>query len=486
MKIVLFGMNGSYSHTCLALRCLRTSLEKAGYLPEIVEANLRDRRDEVLQRLYEKRADVYGFSCYIWNINEMKAIAAGLKALLPASIIVFGGPEVSYENEWVKDLDFIDTVVCGEGERAICEICAALEKGEPLPPLFSGEKGEVMGDEGILYRDGDYNSGEMLYYESSRGCPYNCAYCLSSAEQGVRKKSVEQTLADLLEFEKLKKDIKIIKFVDRTFNCDRARANKIWEALIDERYTKNYHFEICASLLDEESFEILSRLPVGKVQLEIGLQSTNKTTLSEVSRHIDSAQVINAVKRLRELGNMHIHLDLIAGLPYENYESFKRSFNDAYFCCDMLQLGFLKLLRGTALRRNAEKYGIVYSPEPPYAVLQTADISRDELYRLSQIADLLDRYYSSGKFSLCLDFAVKKAKSPFGFYDGLLDYMTETEKVGVRKLSQTDAFRTLYGYVCTYLDNEGKESFEELMHKDFAAHEARRMPLSVLVKKKEK
>ncbi len=480
MKILLFALNGSYSHTCLALRCLRNALERAGYAPKTVEANLRDRRDEVLQALYHERADVYSFSCYIWNISETVAIASDLKALLPDAKIIFGGPEVSYENEWLADEDFIDVIICGEGERAVCEVCSAVEKGESLPRVIFGERGEVMADEGILYRDGDYKSGEMLYYESSRGCPYKCAYCLSSAERGVRKKSVEQTLCDLLEFEKLEKDIKIIKFVDRTFNCDIARANKIWSALADESFTKNYHFEICASLLDEESFEVLSRLPKGKVQLEIGLQSTNAATLAEVSRHIDSAQVLSAVSRLREMGNMHIHLDLIAGLPYESYKRFGESFDSAYFCCDMLQLGFLKLLRGTELRKNAAKYGIVYSSNPPYTVLETADISRDELYRLSGIADLLDRYYSSGKFALCLDFAVKKAKSPFCFYEGLLDYISETEGRGVRKLSQTDAFRALYGYVKSYLGEADSSKFEELMHKDFSAHEARRMPLSVI------
>ena len=486
MKIVLFGLNGSYSHTCLALRCLRGALERGGYAPKIVEANLRDRRDEVLQSLYSEKADVYGFSCYIWNITEMTAIAADLKALLPRSKIVFGGPEVSFDAERFDRADFIECAVCGEGEGVIADLCSQIECGEPLPKMLNAPKADVMFDEGILYRDGDFKSGEMLYYESSRGCPYRCSYCLSSAECGVRAKSAEQTLADLLEFEKLENDIKVIKFVDRTFNCDRKRANKIWAALATPEYTKNYHFEICASLLDEESFEILSKLPKGKVQLEIGLQSTNPKTLAEVSRHIDSAQVIAATERLHKMGNMHIHLDLIAGLPYEGYESFKRSFNDAYFCCDMLQLGFLKLLHGTELRKNAEKYGIVYSKNPPYTVLETADISRDELYRLSQIADLLDRYYSSGKFSLCLDFAVKNSKSPFDFYEGLYDYMTETEGRGVRKLSQTDAFRVLYGYVRTFLGEPETAEFEALMHKDFSAHEARRLPLSVISTKNQK
>ena len=480
MNIALFGLNGSYSHTCLALRCLFGALEKAGYTPTVIEANLRDRRDAVLEALYNENADVYGFSCYIWNINEMLSLACDLKALLPHAGIIFGGPEVSFGTERFEGLDFVDCVVCGEGESVIAELCGMVSKGEKLPKIVKAPRAEVMNDEGILYRDGDYKSGEMLYYESSRGCPYNCSYCLSSAEQGVRKKSVEQTLADLLEFERLNADIKVIKFVDRTFNCDKSRANAIWRALADEKYTKKYHFEICASLLDEDSFEALARLPKGKVQLEIGLQSTNPRTLEEVSRHIDSAAVIKATQRLHQMGNMHIHLDLIAGLPYEGYESFKKSFNDAYFCCDMLQLGFLKLLYGTRLRRDADKYGIVYSQTPPYTVLKTADISRGELYRLSQISDLLDRYYSSGKFARCLDFAVRLSKSPFDFYEGLKNFIANNDGREIRKLSQTDAFRVLYGYVRGFMSKKDAEQFEALMHVDFSEHEARRMPLSVV------
>ena len=478
MKSVLFAMNGSYSQTGLSVRCLRAALEKSGYAPRIVEANLRDRRDEVLQRLYLERADVYGFSCYIWNLSEMLSLAEDLSALLPSARMIFGGPEVSFETERFRDMSFIHHIVCGEGERAMVGLCRSLEQGESADRILCGEPEDI--EDGILYREDDFREGDMLYYESSRGCPYSCAYCLSSVERGVRAKSVEQTLSELLEFEGLNKNIRVIKFVDRTFNFDKKRANAIWSALADEKYTKHYHFEICASLLDEDSFDVLAKLPRGKVQLEIGLQSTNPRTLAAVSRHIDPAQVIAATERLHDMGNMHVHLDLIAGLPHEDYESFKKSFNDAYHCCDMLQLGFLKLLPGTALRRNAADFGCVYSQKPPYTVLETDCISRDELYRLSQIADLLDRYYSSGKFSACLAFAVSKKSRPFDFYESLLEYLNVTDGRSIRKLSQTDAFRVLYGYVKTYLCEADVARFEELMHEDFAAHEARKLPLSVI------
>ncbi len=479
MKIVLFAMNGSYSHTGLAVRCLRAALEKAGFAPVILEVNLRDRREEVLQRLYDERADVYGFSCYIWNITEMLSLVEDLNALLPNARMVFGGPEVSFDTDRFDGMDWIHHIVCGEGEAAMVELCHAVSEGRGMPRLIQAQHQDLL-PEGILYRDGDYEAGEMLYYESSRGCPYGCAYCLSSAEKGVRAKSVEQTLSELADFERLEKNIKVIKFVDRTFNFDVSRANAIWNALADERYTKNYHFEICASLLNEESFEVLARLPKGKVQLEIGLQSTNPQTLASVSRHIDPQKVITAAERIHKMGNIHVHVDLIAGLPHEGYDSFKRSFNDAYHCCDMLQLGFLKLLHGTALRENAERFGCVFSTKPPYTVLKTDCMSRDELFRLTAIADLLDRYYSSGKFCGCLAFAVAREKSPFDFYEGLLDHLILHEGRGIRKLSQTDAFRVLYGYVKTFLDQAETNQFEKLMHEDFSAHEARRLPLSVV------
>lgn len=478
MKIVLFALNGSYAHTSLAVRCLRGPLERAGYDVVIIERSLRDRSDEVLQALYGEHAALYGFSAYIWNITEMLSLAEDLKALLPDARIVFGGPEVSYDTARFDTCSFIDSLVIGEGEDAMVTLADAVRDHRDLPGKIDGGIPDVMKDEGILYRDGDYTDSEMLYYESSRGCPYHCAYCLSSESTGIRAKSVEQTLCDLEHFETLGTKSRIIKFVDRTFNFHADRANRIWAALADERFTGHYHFEICASLLNEESFRVLSAMPKGKIQLEIGLQSTNPETLAEVSRHIDPKSVIEATRRIHDMGNIHVHLDLIAGLPYESYERFRQSFSDAYDCCDMLQLGFLKLLHGTRLRRDAEKYGYVYSAKPPYTILQTAWMSRDELFRLSEIADLLDRYYSSGSFARSLACAVPLAASPFDFYEGLLDTIKSHSGVSVRRLSQVDAFRYLYDYVCTLTDDTA--SFEACMHTDFASKETRRMPLSVI------
>ena len=474
MKIVLFGLNGSYSHTCLALRCLRAPLERAGYDVVICEYNLRDMNSAILSRLVGESADVYSFSCYIWNISSMLDIAADLKALLPDSKIVFGGPEVTFGCDRF-DFDFIDHIVRGEGEDAIVKICDAIKSGEHIDRIIEGGRPDVMKNEGILYREGDFEGGVMLYYESSRGCPYRCAYCLSSATEGVRAKSVEQTLCDLREFEKLDSKIKIIKFVDRTFNFDIKRANAIWRALLSDEFTKNYHFEICANLLNEESFEIFALMPKGKIQLEIGLQSTNPDTLDIISRHLDAQKIIDASKRVKALGNIHVHLDLIAGLPYEDMQSFKKSFDDAYFACDMLQLGFLKLLFGTELRRKADEYGYVASKKAPYTVLKSNWMGFEELSLLTEIADILDRYREGGGFESSLEYALEGIASPFDFYLGLHRFISERDGRSIRKISQNDAYALLYQYIALNYP-EKEETFSRLMHEDYSKKQVRKPP----------
>ena len=425
MKVVLFGLNGSYSHTCLALRCLRTPLEKAEYDVVICEYNLRDMNSTVLSHLVAERAEVYSFSCYIWNIASMLDIAADLKALLPESKIVFGGPEVSFGCERF-DFDFIDYIVRGEGEDAIVTICDAIKTGENIDRILDGGSPFVMNDEGILYREGDFESGTMLYYESSRGCPYRCAYCLSSVTGGVRAKSVEQTLTDLRAFETLDSKIKIIKFVDRTFNFDIKRANEIWRALLSDEYTKNYHFEVCANLLNEESFEIFAKMPKGKIQLEIGLQSTNKETLDTISRHLDAQKIISASARIKKLGNIHVHLDLIAGLPFEDFTTFQKSFNEVYSMKpEQLQLGFLKVLKGSKMWEMAAEYGIAYTEKPPYEVLFTNWITYDEILKLKQVEEMVEMYYNSNQFTYTLAMLEQEFETPFKLYEALADYYVE-------------------------------------------------------------
>ncbi len=474
MKIVLFAINGSFSHSNLAIRCLRDPLERAGFEVVLIEHTLRDRTAHILEHLYRENADIYGFSCYIWNIEPMLTLAETLKSLKPESRIVLGGPEVSYGLERFENMAWIDAIVRGEGEDAMLSLSQAIREGRDYPRI-SGETAVTFSDAGVHYREGE-ETGGILYYESSRGCPYSCAYCLSSATHGVRFKSVEQTLDELLTFETLHTNCKVIKFVDRTFNADVKRANAIWRALLDEKYTKSYHFEICATLLNEESFDILSRFPKGKVQLEIGLQSTNPQTLAASSRHIDAAKVIGAAKRIKDVGNVHVHLDLIAGLPYEDYASFARSFDDAYGSSDMLQLGFLKLLHGTELRARAEEYEYRSLPTPPYTVLQSKWITYSEMQRLTHIAEVLDRYLESGRFAHALWYLTPLMPSPFGFWEGLSIYLESHDTRPLQRISQPDAFRYLLEYAKEKMENVELSQLKQMLAADFAQHENKNPP----------
>ncbi len=475
MKVVLFAINGSFSHSNLAIRCLREPLERAGFEVVLIEHTLRDRTAHILEHLYREHADVYGFSCYIWNIEPMLTLAQTLKSLMPENRIVLGGPEVSYGIHRFENADWIDAIVRGEGEEAMLSLCQAIREGIDYPRISGGDA-VTFADAGVHYREGE-ETGGILYYESSRGCPYSCAYCLSSATHGVRFKSVEQTLDELLEFERIHTNCKVIKFVDRTFNADLKRANAIWRALLDEKYTKSYHFEICATLLDEESFDILSRFPKGKVQLEIGLQSTNTETLAASSRHIDAAKVIAAARRIRAVGNVHVHLDLIAGLPYEDYQSFARSFNDAYGSSDMLQLGFLKLLHGTELRARAEEYEYRSLPTPPYTVLQSKWITYAEMQRLTHIAEVLDRYLESGRFAHALWYLTPLMPSPFGFWEGLSIYLENRDTRPLQRISQSDAFRYLLEYTQEAIKNVNVCKLKEMLAADFMQHEHKNPPV---------
>ena len=359
MKIALCALNGSWSHTNLAIRCLRAPLVREGFEVVLCEHTLRDRTAHIIEGLAGECADVYGFSCYIWNIVPLLDIAHALHQIRPHAKIILGGPEVSFATERFATLDYIDAIVCGEGEEAMLEICQKIAQNQSFSRIISKNPLPYMRNEGILYQNGEH-TGEILYYESSRGCPFRCAYCLSSTDTHPRYKTVEQTIDDLKAFERLDGGCKIIKFVDRTFNFNIDRANQIWRALLSDTFSKHYHFEVCATLLNEESFEIFAQFPKGKIQLEIGLQSTHIPTLEASARHLSPEKTIATAKRIFEMGNIHVHLDLIAGLPYETYTRFAQSFDDAYGSCHMLQLGFLKLLHGTALREHKAQYGYAF------------------------------------------------------------------------------------------------------------------------------
>ena len=474
MKIALFALNASWSHAALSVRCLADALRAADLCDvRVIEGNLRDRTRSLLELLYNENADVYGFSCYIWNVTEQLALAQSLHALRPAARIVLGGPEVSFATERYENLTYIDHIITGEGEVALPALVRALERGEQPPRVIAGTPDPNFTARGIHY--GADTAQTLVYYESARGCPFSCAFCLSSASSGVRAKSAADTLDDLLEFERIPHPV-TVKLVDRTFNASPARAKAIWQGLLDKRYTKCYHFEVCADLLDEESFALLACFPAGKVRLEIGLQSTNARTLAAIGRRQTPSAVLAAAKRLMQAGNLHVHLDLIAGLPHEDYASFARSFDAAYDACHVLQLGFLKLLHGTRLRRDADKHGIVFEQEPPYTVLKTAALSFEELSRLHAISDLTERLRDSGRFPHTLAFFRTVIDSPFAFYEQLTDHIARADGRELHRIGQRDLFLLLSLFGKAILPEARHAALSEALRADFALSEARKPP----------
>ncbi|MBO5788692.1 MAG: DUF4080 domain-containing protein [Clostridia bacterium] len=474
MKIALCALNGSWSHTNLAIRCLRAPLVREGFEVVLCEHTLRDRTAHIIEGLAGECADVYGFSCYIWNIVPLLDIAHALHQIRPHAKIILGGPEVSFATERFATLDYIDAIVCGEGEEAMLEICQKIAQNQSFSRIISKNPLPYMRNEGILYQNGEH-TGEILYYESSRGCPFRCAYCLSSTDTHPRYKTVEQTIDDLKAFERLDGGCKIIKFVDRTFNFNIDRANQIWRALLSDTFSKHYHFEVCATLLNEESFEIFAQFPKGKIQLEIGLQSTHIPTLEASARHLSPEKTIATAKRIFEMGNIHVHLDLIAGLPYETYARFAQSFDDAYGSCHMLQLGFLKLLHGTALREHKEQYGYAFLQNPPYTVLQNNWMSYEDLQKLSHMAEVLDRYFESGRFAHTLWYLTPLMTSPFHFWEGLTTYIRTQDHRPLQRISQPDAYRYLLLYAKEALPVL-EDELREMLRADFREGEHKAPP----------
>ncbi len=473
---MLFALNGSYSHTNLAVRAIGACLEESGVETHIIEKSLKDTRLSVLESLVRERADIYGFSVYIWNVGEMMRFASELKVILPTCRIVFGGPEVSFEDEgFFEAHPYIDHIIAGEGEDAFASLCRSLAEEKSPPKLIMAYPYERFTEGGIFYdRIGDAPKG-LVYYESVRGCPFSCAYCLSSVHDGIRAKSAEKTCSDLLAFEQFD-GIRTVKLVDRTFNFDKNRAKTLWKALSSEAYTKEYHFEVSAALLDEESFSILAEAPKGKFRLEIGVQSTNPATVTAIDRRLDTEKTLDALRILHQKGNLHLHADLIAGLPYEDFETFSKSFDDVYGICDVLQLGFLKLLKGSKMRREAEKYGILYSPFPPYEVLKTDVLSFEDITRLHAIDALNDRFSNSGKFTYTFPYLPLASGSAFRFFDGLRAFCEETfHYQEISKLPQVEAFRLIFEYAKT-LPNIDMEMITQRLSLDFLLGETRRLP----------
>lgn len=440
MKIVLVAINAKYIHSNLAVYSLRAYA--AGFDCDIVikEYTINQYTENILADLYLERADLLAFSCYIWNIEIVKELVSDLSRLCPDLPIWLGGPEVSYDPEVVlKHHPGVTGIMLGEGEATFADL---------LQHYLEGKR-TLHEIRGIAYRDGtqirnngwrDYMqmdrlpfpyadmkefSHKIVYYETSRGCPFHCSYCLSSVDRMVRFRSMSLVEKELQFF--IDNEVRQVKFVDRTFNCNKAHAMSIWRYIRDhDKGITNFHFEIGADLLDEEELDLLAQLRPGLVQLEIGVQSTNDRTISEVSRSMDLDRLANAVRKLQNGRNMHLHLDLIAGLPYEDLKRFRQSFNEVFALRpDQLQLGFLKVLKGSRMYGDADQYDILYRDKAPYEVLRTRWLSYEDVLRLKQVEEMVEVYYNSHQFDCSVRYLLHAFTDSFAFFEALAGFYEE-------------------------------------------------------------
>ena len=400
---------------------------------QIAEYTINNSLEDILAGIYEKQPDVIAFSCYIWNWNMIQDIIVELHKLLPALPIWLGGPEVSYGGEEIlEQYPQVTGIMAGEGEETFAQLLQYYIKGEMelkdiaglvLRDCTTGPRELLsMSEIPFLYDNLADFTNRIIYYESQRGCPFQCSYCLSSIDKTVRLRDISVVKKELQFF--LDNHVKQVKFVDRTFNCNHHHAMEVWKYIHEnDNGVTNFHYEIAGDIINQEELDILRRMRPGLVQLEIGVQSTNEKTLKEIRRFMDIEKLKMVTREIRKAGNIHQHLDLIAGLPYEGYESFSHSFNEVYeLKPNQLQLGFLKVLKGSYMHEMAQEYGIVYTHKPPYEVLYTKWLSYEELRRLKKIEEVLELYYNSNQFTHTLPVLEKAFTSPFAMFEALADY----------------------------------------------------------------
>ncbi|HQA59626.1 MAG: B12-binding domain-containing radical SAM protein [Tepidanaerobacteraceae bacterium] len=472
MKTLLVGINAKYIHTNLAIRNIAAYLNDENII--IYEATINDRLDGILEDIMSYNADIIGFSCYLWNIEEVQYLAENIKKIKPETQIVLGGPEVSYEAEdLLKVKPQIDYVILGEGEERfgkLLKVFSGKMALEELDGIAYRSDGSVIVNppKGYVYLNripfsysGEDLEHKLVYYETSRGCYFRCAFCLSSLETDVRFADMEKVRQDFLRFAQM--GVKVVKLVDRSFNCNLPRALELLEVIRELPGSTVFHCEINPELVNEDFIKALEGLE-DRLQFEVGIQSTNTKTLREISRTPDVKRALEGIELLKTTG-IKLHVDLIAGLPHEDLESFGHSFDDVYSLYpEEIQLGFLKLLKGTRLRKDAHKYGIVYRSKPPYEILYNKDISYRELCILSGIARLLDKYYNTGRFRHSLNYLCSKFQRPFDLY---LSFYTFCKKRGLFKLrhSLTTQYDILFDFVQS-LDVD-KDLFGDILKFDF-------------------
>ena len=441
MRVLLIAVNAKYIHSNPAVYSLRAYAQAAlGDQPEvgieIAEYTINQNTENILADIYRHRPDIAAFSCYIWNWNTIQELLPELPKLLPDTKLWLGGPEVSFHAEKIlAQYTQLTGIMVGEGEETFTQLVRFYHapKGQlqDIPglvlPQGRTQPRELtdMSKLPFLYEDLGKFQNRIIYYESQRGCPFRCAYCLSAIDKSVRLRDIETVKKELQYF--LDHKVSQVKFIDRTFNCNAAHALAIWRYLLEnDNGVTNFHFEIAADLMTEEELEVLKQMRPGLIQLEIGVQSTNEQTLHAINRYMSLEHLRQVVDKIHSFHNIHQHLDLIAGLPYEDYDSFVTSFNDVYAMRpQQLQLGFLKVLKGSHMMEMCKEYGIVYKTQEPYEVLSTKWLDYDHVLKLKTVENMVEVYYNSGQFQNTLEYLENFFQDAFSIYERLGSFYME-------------------------------------------------------------
>ncbi len=509
MKTLLIAINSKYIHSNLGIYYLQAYADKYKDNIKVLEYTINQYQEDILQSIYLEKPDLISISCYIWNIEMVSSLCREFRKVLPNTKIWLGGPEVTYESKkYLLNHPEVDGIMLGEGEETFLEILDYYNKKEDSISLesiksityrksaekeftYEGynnfndyKKQNSKGLNNIIqteirplldfntvpfpYDDLTHFENKIIYYESSRGCPFSCSYCLSSVDKKMRLRDINLVKEELNFF--LKHKVKQVKFVDRTFNCNKAHSLAIWKHLKEnDNSITNFHFEIAADLLDDEEIQLLKSMRDGLVQLEIGVQSTNPKTIKAINRKTNFNKISKNVINLSENRNVHQHLDLIAGLPYEDYESFKNSFNEVYnLKPDQLQLGFLKVLKGAPIFEDSEEYGIVYKDLPPYEVLFTNWLSYDDILKLKLVEEMVEVYYNSGQFNTTIKFMEHYFETYFDLYKELGEYYRGHDLLDIRH-TRLRRYEILIGFMESRLDE--LDGFKEILLYDLYLRE---------------
>lgn len=475
------------------MRYLKAFTKDLDFQGDIKEFSINDRVENILEGIIEEKPDVMAFSCYIWNMEFVNRLAELIKLVDPNIEILYGGPEVSYEGKEFLENHEGEYVIVGEGEKTFREfVLYKLGEGklEDIKGLNYKRDGKVfenpkrpemdMNELVFPYTYEEDINNKIVYYEASRGCPFKCKYCLSSVMHGVRFLDVERVKKELKYF--MERGLKLVKFVDRTFNCNREYTVELLKYLSEQDTETRFHFEVAADLLTEEQIEILNNAPKGRFQLEVGVQTTNNEVLHNINRYITYENIKEKVLKVAAGKNVMQHLDLIAGLPGEDLESFKKSFNDVHAIRpDEIQLGFLKLLKGSSMREEAEKWGIVYSPYAPYEIIRSKDISYEELLLLKKVEAMVDKYYNSCKFNNVIKFFLNIYDKPFDFYYDLAMFFEEKGNFK-RSIGNVEYYKILLDFYLEKIGGEDEGLFKEVLKFDYLCFNKKRWLPDFLVR----